>query len=158
MHGVFLHRTFIMSTAAPSPSSAPLGKSNFACVRCAERKVKCDRQRPCGACVNHNADCVFQPPRPPRRKDRHVKEQIISDRLKYYENLLQEHGIDPAKLPDTPGFDPLHGPSRAPTDVPRASHLQTPSSIESEATGSVSKTQVIHGKGRSIFVDKWVYC
>jgi hypothetical protein len=148
-------RIDIMCTAeVSSPSLAQPMKSAFACARCADRKVKCDRQMPCGACVNHKADCVFQPPRPPRRKYRHVKEQILKDRLKYYETLLQQSGIDPAVLPNTSSPDSLHNTNRAVADVRKTSHLQTPSSIEPEASGSVSRTQVVHGQGRSMLVDK----
>ena len=131
-------------------------KPTFACTRCAERKVKCDRKRPCSACMNHKVDCVFQPPRPPQKRHRQIKNQILTDRLQYYETLLQEQGIDPSKLPDTPGSDPRRRPSQtvAVAEVPKELQLQTQSSIESEASGSVSKTQVIHGQGRSMFVDK----
>lgn len=137
-----------------SPSSGVPSRPTFACIRCAERKVKCDRQRPCSACVNHKVDCVFQAPRPPQRRQRHRTDQILTDRLRYYETLLQEKGIDTSKLPDAPGSDSQHRPSQAVTVAPEESHQQSLSSIESEASGSVSKTQVIHGQGRSIFVEK----
>ena len=149
-----LYSLDVMATVSSSPSSSVPSRPTFACIRCAERKVKCDRQRPCSACVNHKVDCVFQPPRPPQKRHRHVKDQILTDRLRYYETLLQEQGIDPSKLPDTPGSDPRHNSSQTMAVVPKEFHLQTPSSNESEATGSVSKTQVIHGEGRSMFVDK----
>ena len=142
---------------AATPSSTSLSvpsRPTFACIRCAERKVKCDRQRPCSACVNHKVDCVFQPPRPPQRRHRHAKNQILTDRLRYYETLLQEQGIDPSKLPDTPGPDLQHRLSQTVRVAPKEFQMQTPSSIESEASGGVSKTQVIHGQGRSMFVDK----
>ncbi|KAK7423029.1 hypothetical protein QQX98_001319 [Neonectria punicea] len=139
-----------MASTPPSlPSSVP-SKPNFACIRCAERKVKCDRQRPCSACVNHKVDCVFQPPRPPRRRRRQVKDQILTDRLRYYETLLHEKGIEPTKLSDP---QPASSPSQTEIVVPKEFHPHTPASVESEASGSVSKSQVIHGQGRSMFVN-----
>ncbi|KAE8442681.1 hypothetical protein EG329_002926 [Mollisiaceae sp. DMI_Dod_QoI] len=142
-----------MATALSSPSSSVPSRPTFACIRCAERKVKCNKQRPCSACVNHKVDCVFQPPRPPQKRRRHVNDHILADRLKYYETLFQEQGIDTRKLPDAPGSDLWHRSSQTVTSVPKESHQQTPSSIESEESGSVSKTQVIHGEGRSVFVE-----
>jgi hypothetical protein len=76
----------IMNTAAAS-LSIPMTKGNFACVRCSERKVGCDRQNPCGACVRHNVPCIVRPPKPPRRKQGPSKEK-----------LLQEKGIDPHQV------------------------------------------------------------
>ncbi|KAH7166408.1 mitogen-activated protein kinase [Dactylonectria macrodidyma] len=142
-----------MATAPSSPPPNPPSKPAFSCIRCAERKVKCDRQVPCTACVNRKTDCVFQPPRPPRRRRRQLKDQVLTDRLKYYETLLHEKGIDPNKPPETPGPSEQREPSQTRTAAPNEFHLHTPSSIQSEASGSVSKTQVIHGQGRSIFVD-----
>ena len=149
-----LYSLAVMAAAPSSTSLSVPNRPTFACIRCAERKVKCNRQRPCSACVNHKVDCVFQPPRPPQRRNRHVKDQLLIDRLRHYETLLQEQGIDPSKLTDTPGSDPRQRSSQIVTVVPKDFQLQTSSPIESEASGSVSKTQVIHGQGRSMFVDK----
>ncbi|KAL8801381.1 MAG: hypothetical protein Q9182_004495 [Xanthomendoza sp. 2 TL-2023] len=114
-------------------------RPTFSCIRCADRKVKCDRQKPCGACVKHNVDCVFQPSRP-RKEQRRAKNQILVDRLKHYEALLQEHGLNPTNPTDTSDLDP---------------HLlpPTPSSIDLEPTRCINKTQVVHRQGRSKFVD-----
>ncbi|OIW30448.1 hypothetical protein CONLIGDRAFT_279429 [Coniochaeta ligniaria NRRL 30616] len=134
--------------------SVPSGPT-LACIRCAERKVKCDRQRPCSACVNHKVDCIFQPPRPPQKRHRYGKEhvQLLSDRLNHYESLLQERGIDLEKIRDYPGSDPNHGSGRTVTALRQDVSSGTPSSTEAGATGFVSKTQIIHGRGGSMFVD-----
>jgi hypothetical protein len=78
-------------------------KSSFACIRCAERKVKCDRQKPCSACAKHNVDCVFNTTKPPRKKRKRVKVQVLVDRLNQYEALLQKHGINPDEFPSKQG-------------------------------------------------------
>ncbi|KAK0629655.1 fungal-specific transcription factor domain-containing protein [Bombardia bombarda] len=139
-----------MSTAPSSPSSTFTvpSRPTFACIRCAERKVKCDRQRPCGACANHKVDCIFQPPPPPRNRHyRHIKDQkILLDKLRYYETLLQDQGIDPSKLADAATPDRLSQVATAVASVQEES-LLLPS-------GSVSKTQLVQqGQGRSMFVD-----
>ena len=140
-----------METQA-SPSLSVPGRPTYACIRCAERKVKCDRQRPCGTCVKHEVDCVFKPPRPPQK--RHKRTQILTNRLKQYEILLQEQGIDPNKLPETPNSEPPSTSNHATAAAPKELQVQTPSSIESEYSRSINKSQVIHGQGRSKFLDK----
>ncbi|KAL8695779.1 MAG: hypothetical protein Q9224_003165 [Gallowayella concinna] len=114
-------------------------RPTYSCIRCAERKVKCDRQKPCSACVKYNVDCVFNPLRP-RKEQRRVKNQILVDRLKHYEALLSEQGLDPTSLPHTPDPDPHFQPP-------------TPSSVDLEPTRCINKTQVVHSQGRSKFVD-----
>ncbi|KFZ24109.1 hypothetical protein V502_01417 [Pseudogymnoascus sp. VKM F-4520 (FW-2644)] len=89
-------------------SSILLTKGNFACIRCSERKVGCDRQNPCGACVRHNVPCIIRPPKPPRRKREFSKEKLVLERLKRYEALLQERGIDPNQV--TGGSEPENPP------------------------------------------------
>jgi hypothetical protein len=84
---------------AISSTINPPSRITFACIRCAERKVKCDRQRPCSACTKHNAECVFNDTKPTRKRQRRVKVQALADRLNQYEALLQEHGIDTKQLP-----------------------------------------------------------
>ena len=142
-----------MATTASLSSNIP-SRPIYSCIRCADRKVKCDRQKPCGACVKHNVDCVFNPSQPPRKRHKRVKDQILTDRLKYYEALLQEQGIDPSKLPDTPDSVPRPRLSYTVPVVPIEFQLQTASSIESEPSRCISKTQVVHGQGRFKFVDK----
>lgn len=145
-----------MANAIPPPSGLS-SRPTHACVRCSDRKVKCDRQKPCSACVKHNADCVFVPLRPPRKRHRRV--EILTDRLKQYEALLQEQGIDTARLPDVPQSE-----SRRASGTQLATNatdteelqLQTPTSIQSEPSGCIQKTQVVHGQGRSKFVEKCV--
>lgn len=40
----------------------------FSCLRCFERKVKCDKNHPCNNCVKSNVECNFRIPSAPRRK------------------------------------------------------------------------------------------
>jgi hypothetical protein len=89
-----------MSSTVNAPS-----RITFACIRCAERKVKCDRQRPCSACTKHNAECVFNAAKPTRKRQRRVKVQALADRLNQYEALLREHRIDTKQLPGSTDSD-----------------------------------------------------
>lgn len=81
---------------ASSESSATRTSTRptLSCNRCAERKVKCDRQRPrCGACSKHNVDCNFNASKPTQKKQKRIKVQVLCDQLKRYEKLLQKNGI-----------------------------------------------------------------
>jgi Fungal Zn(2)-Cys(6) binuclear cluster domain len=155
LHHHFAAGLDVMATAVSSPSSIT-SRPTHSCIRCADRKVKCDRQRPCSACVKHNIDCVFNPSQPPRKRHKRVNDQILTDRLRRYEALLQAQGIDPSKLPDTLASEPPRrsSPPVAVTVVPNEFRSQTSSSVESEPSRFVNKTQIVHGQGRFQFVDK----
>lgn len=140
-----------MKPAVPA-SSSPSSRPTYSCVRCSDRKVKCDRQKPCSACVKHNVQCVFRPLQPPRKRHKRVKDDIFSDRLKAF---LQEQGIDPNGLPDISEPEQRRKPSRSEGAVPENGlQLPTPASITSELERSTTKTQLLYGQGRSKFVDK----
>jgi hypothetical protein len=143
-----------MKPAVPTSSSAS-SRPTYSCVRCSDRKVKCNRQKPCSACVKHNVQCVFRPLQPPRKRHKRVKDDILNDRLKRYEALLQEQGIDPNGLPDISEPEQRRKPSRSKVAAPeKGLQVPTPASITSEPERSITKTQLLHGQGRSKFVDK----
>lgn len=133
-----------MNTSFPS-------KTTFSCIRCFERKVKCDKQNPCGHCVKYNVQCNYRP-RKPSRRTRAVKDELMDDRLKLYETILREKGIDP---------DQITGISRPETHRQRTQleasegvwHIPTGSTV-SEPQATVFRPQLIQGQGGTKFVDK----
>ena len=138
--------------ASPIPSSRP----TYSCVRCADRKVRCDRQNPCSACLRHDVQCVFRAPPPPRRKQKRAQDGNLKDRLKRYEALFQNLGVDPNGVGTSSQaeqrrrtiigseIDMMEG------EVP----LPTPASTATEPERSITTSQVLHGQGRSKVVDK----
>lgn len=136
-------------------SSSNSSRPTYSCIRCADRKVKCDRERPCSACVKHKVECVFNPSQPAGKRRKRVKVQILADRLRHYEALLQAQGIDPGKLPDTPNSEPcrISIPPVAVAVVPNEPQPRTSHYIESGPSQCVNKIQVVHGQGRFRFVD-----
>ncbi|KUJ19413.1 uncharacterized protein LY89DRAFT_716926 [Mollisia scopiformis] len=89
-----------MSLFAPSSQSQPAKSQRIlACVRCQQRKVKCNRQFPCESCNTSRVKCVPSTlaPRGPRR--RRFPERELLDRLRKYEDLLRENNVK---------FEPLH--------------------------------------------------
>jgi hypothetical protein len=121
-----LHRMEGATSTAPKIATRP----TFSCIRCAERKVKCDRQKPCGACVKHNVDCNFHASKPPRKKAKRVKVQVLADRLNQYEALLQRHGIDRSELPDSGNHEMPSRPNYAHAVDSEAAHAYTTSAPE----------------------------
>ncbi|KAM3519302.1 hypothetical protein NHJ13051_007593 [Beauveria bassiana] len=76
----------------PDPSAMKLTRGT-SCVLCQQRKVRCDKQKPCSNCVKAGADCRVVPPQPPRRRKKRLQERDLLDRLKKYEDLLRKHNI-----------------------------------------------------------------
>ncbi|KAK3368934.1 fungal-specific transcription factor domain-containing protein [Lasiosphaeria ovina] len=68
------------------------------CVLCQQRKVRCDKQKPCANCVKAQVECRVVPPQPPRRRKKKPHERDLIDRLRKYESLLSQHGVN---------FDPI---------------------------------------------------
>ncbi|KAI1824003.1 fungal-specific transcription factor domain-containing protein [Xylaria intraflava] len=64
------------------------------CVLCQQRKVRCDKKKPCSNCVKAGVDCRVVPPQPPRRRKKRIAERDIVERLRKYEALLSQNGIE----------------------------------------------------------------
>ncbi|KAI1607884.1 mitogen-activated protein kinase [Exophiala viscosa] len=138
----------------------PSNRPSLSCIRCADRKVKCDRQEPCNACIKHKAQCIYRQIPPPRKRQKRAKQEILSARIKHYEALLQEHGINPTRPAQSVGFGSRHINTDEESTPPTASKEQppipTPASTISESQRSLialSETQLIQGREGSQFVD-----
>jgi hypothetical protein len=64
------------------------------CVLCQQRKVRCDKNKPCSNCVKAKVECRVVPPQPPRRRKKRLQEKDLIERLKKYETLLSENGVN----------------------------------------------------------------
>jgi len=92
--------TLDMSPSAPSPSSQPSKPQRvLACVRCQQRKIKCDRRFPCANCNTSSAQCVPATLTLRGRRRRRFPERDLLERLRKYEDLLRQNNIK---------FEPLH--------------------------------------------------
>lgn len=79
---------------AGAPESSVKLTRGHSCVLCQQRKVRCDKQKPCANCVKAGVDCKVVAPHPPRRRKKKPQERELIDRLRRYEALLSQHGID----------------------------------------------------------------
>ncbi|TVY90320.1 Aurofusarin cluster transcription factor [Lachnellula willkommii] len=92
-----------MSGNLPTPDMSPGAPSKpqriLACVRCQQRKIKCDRKFPCANCNTSRAQCVPATLTQRGRRKRRFPERELLERLRKYEDLLSRNHID---------FEPLH--------------------------------------------------
>jgi hypothetical protein len=115
-----------MSTAEFSASAesshppVPKPQRVLACVLCQQRKVKCDRQFPCGNCVKARVQCVPATLAPRQRKRRYPERHLL-ERLRKYEDLLRQNNID---------FVPLHREGSAQKESYRDSDLHDEQQLE----------------------------
>lgn len=77
----------------PDPSVVKLTRGH-SCVLCQQRKVRCDKNKPCANCVKAGVECRVVPPQPPRRRKKKPHEKELIDRLRKYEALLVQHGVN----------------------------------------------------------------
>lgn len=75
------------------PSMVKLTRGT-SCVLCQQRKVRCDKNKPCANCVKAKVECRVVPPQPPRRRKKRLQEKDLIERLKKYESLLSENGVN----------------------------------------------------------------
>ena len=90
-------KVFAPPSTVPSKSMRAL-----ACVLCAQRKLKCDRNTPCANCVKSRTQCLASTPRPLGRRKRKFPEQQLLERLRKYEDLLRKNNIAFEALPSVP--------------------------------------------------------
>lgn len=94
-HHLQLHRQNFRMLQAPSqtPDTTPKITRGHSCILCQQRKVKCDRQKPCSNCIKARAECIPSAPLQPRRRKRKLTEIDLAARLRKYEHLLRTHGV-----------------------------------------------------------------
>ncbi|KAK1140656.1 hypothetical protein N8T08_009969 [Aspergillus melleus] len=121
---VDMHATSAMST----PSSVDSRPQHPACDLCHARKVRCDRQDPCGNCQDANTACLRQ--RPPRR---HRKELVRRSPNPHTRSSRQSRPIQPAlQQAEGPSLD-----SRL-SHSPRMDKRRNPSAGHREPRGWIS--------------------
>ena len=125
------------------------GRLTYSCVRCANRKVKCDRQRPCSGCIKHQVDCVYNIAHSPRKKAKRIKVKALTDQLSHYQDLLQQHGIQPSQLAQSERQET----SRASEELELGVAVGGGTDHE-----YFNKTQMIDGQVRFRFVEKYGQC
>ncbi|KAG4419499.1 hypothetical protein IFR04_007373 [Cadophora malorum] len=83
----------MLQTPSQTPDTTPKITRGHSCILCQQRKVKCDRQKPCSNCIKARAECIPSAPLQPRRRKRKLTEIDLAARLRKYEHLLRTHGV-----------------------------------------------------------------
>jgi Fungal Zn(2)-Cys(6) binuclear cluster domain len=122
------------------------------CVRCFKRKVKCDKERPCGSCTRHNAECVLRVPNPPRLRKERPPEDVLIRRIEHYKGLLRQSGVvglDSQVVPDQGQENTTNSAPIESSQLP----ISTPTTgLERQFT----KSQLVYKDGESKYLDKCV--
>jgi hypothetical protein len=117
----------------PSSSSAPKRtRILFSCAACRSRKLKCDRQQPCGQCVRRGKppeECQYAP----RREHKKVKGGM-SGRLQRLEMMVREMAEQQQAAQSRPF---LSGNDRSAPNV--VDSHRSFSGLESSSTGSTAR-------------------
>jgi hypothetical protein len=139
-----------MSLTMDSPSSTTKHQRVLACVRCQQRKVKCDRKYPCSNCTKSRKQCEQPAPVLHRRKKRFPERELL-DRIRSYEDLLSQNRIK---------FEPLHkdstvresrqSPHREESHDPDDKHPRSVKTDHSSPLTTANYTQRVYG-------DKYVF-
>ena len=129
------------------------GRPTYSCVRCAERKVKCDRRDPCNMCVKHETPCRYRESQASRKQLQRVRQHHLKERLHQCEALLKGQTCDETRRTSATHKD--H--NRRALSVDQGTTLQLPrqSSPVPSRSKSINKTQLLDGRGRLTFVDKY---
>ncbi|OGM39670.1 fungal specific transcription factor domain protein [Aspergillus bombycis] len=109
---------------------------NPSCVVCARRKVRCDRNDPCSACIKRGVECVFPTHIPPRRRKRQRSEDRRHSGFPYQSPIRQDNAAS-ARISNL--------------DHPATTHNAFPSGSRAE------QGMLFTGDGKSIYLDSNVW-
>ena len=142
-----------MSSASPVQAQASQSSLLLSCVRCFNRKVKCDKKQPqCSACSRHNVECIYRSQQPTRRKAKRIREDSLTERLKAYELLLRHNGIDIPPSSNVREVDNTDLEHDVQNSQSRSPSVQTPQVEEGQ---TFTKSVLVHSQDRSVFLDKY---
>ncbi|KAL4743510.1 fungal-specific transcription factor domain-containing protein [Aspergillus similis] len=66
----------------------PHARAIISCTFCRQKKLRCDRLRPCGSCVKRGLNCVFLNPSPPTRTAPPRSTRQLNQRVRELEELV----------------------------------------------------------------------
>ncbi|KAF2658702.1 hypothetical protein K491DRAFT_253954 [Lophiostoma macrostomum CBS 122681] len=138
------HNSQFASGAALNSGSLPAStvdglkpvKSNIACDRCREKKVRCYGSKPCRTCVNSSVTCIYSRTTRRYRGSSKEKAQRLQERLWQAERLLKTAGlVDPHQTPSDPS---QHRRSGSTSSVPLIGHSTTQSVSQDDTPVSLN--------------------
>ena len=137
-----------MPASAPSPSSQSWKQQRvLACVRCQQRKVKCDRKFPCANCTASHVLCVPATVTPRTRRKRRFPERALLERLRNYEDLLRQNNVK---------FDPLHSDAVGDKQSPDTQVDDNSDDEQPAVMGNDSPSPAVSIKSEKVYEAKYV--
>ncbi|KAL4884785.1 fungal-specific transcription factor domain-containing protein [Aspergillus karnatakaensis] len=104
--------------------SRPAVRSIISCAFCRQKKLRCDRLRPCGSCVKRGLDCFYLNPTPVHRNPPTRSTKQLNQRIRELEELVNVLGDS------TKSSNPGHEVE------------QQPKAVDSTIASSLGKLQV----------------
>ncbi|PYI00285.1 hypothetical protein BO78DRAFT_330435 [Aspergillus sclerotiicarbonarius CBS 121057] len=134
--------------ASQSPAAPPPPPNPRSCIPCNRRKVRCDRQFPCGRCVKGGEKCVFPgPKRAPRQLKRPPIAEVLAQ-LRHLEEEVQKLRSQP------PAADPGSASSSSPLGIPAEHGPVGPSPQEGRLVVKEGKSRYIGDEASAVLGDK----
>ncbi|EEA19234.1 hypothetical protein TMatcc_010209 [Talaromyces marneffei ATCC 18224] len=95
------------------------------CIRCHERKVRCNKAVPCSACTKVGVQCRYPGPEKTKRRSQKGKQSQLYARLDKLERALRGVAEPPRVQEDTGQLDDTRSSEDLPSGSPGGSILQT---------------------------------
>ncbi|EXJ56356.1 uncharacterized protein A1O5_12623 [Cladophialophora psammophila CBS 110553] len=133
-----------------SPGPTPTKRSSAACVHCSDRKVRCDKVRPCSTCVRHGVPCIFPPPKPrvPRKRRKCVHIEEFEKLLKRYEAIHRDKSVELDQSEVFASSQYEHHVTSSRSEVPQTVRRLTPPDLAvSGLQTTIFKPRLLQGQG-----------
>ena len=156
------------SSPEPEPNKTPKG---LACIFCQQRKVKCDRQRPCASCTKSRVTCTYRARQVPRRRHNKATEVSLRARLARLEELLRtavsrNEGGDTENIDINEVTPDENAPSQAVDEIDSPLmqwrfksnlDLDEVPQVPGKPIGThIIPGQLVSGRGKSRYIEKYV--
>ncbi|TID22922.1 hypothetical protein E6O75_ATG02096 [Venturia nashicola] len=130
------------------------GPKKFSCKLCYQRKVKCDRNDPCGYCSRRQDTCVYENPPPPKRRKRAHEGEDGPIRLSSRSNDI----LPTPTTPTTPSRTDTPSSFTASTSEHGKGNTVSDTIKEACNNKSASDGRLISDQGRTRYLDNnlWV--
>lgn len=150
--------------SSPEPQITKTSKG-LACIFCQQRKVKCDRKRPCASCTKARVTCTYRARQAPRRRHNKATEVSLRARLGRLEELLKtavsrnEHAdLEDVESESKTSAQSVDDFDTVPLQLQNSLNLtEKPKEPAFTANGGLLiPGQLISGHGKSRYIEKYV--
>ena len=146
--------------SSPEPQTAKISKG-LACIFCQQRKIKCNRERPCESCTKARVACTYRARQAPRRRHTKATEVSLRARLSRLEDLLKT-AVSRNENAENDDLSPESSTAPPPSEDVDTVHMQLRNSLNiadqpEESTDAEPQRvpgQLVAGHGKSRYIEK----